>query len=58
MLLDGKTSLNNRLWNTMYCSVFSEHRLVKAKHGSEQVKKKTGGASTLWRTALTVMDRS
>lgn len=39
MLLDVKISLNSQLCNTMYCSPFSEHRLLKAKHSSEQVKK-------------------
>lgn len=39
MLLDMKISLNSQLCNTIYCSPFCEH-LLKAKHSSEQVKKK------------------
>lgn len=40
MLLDVKISLNSQLCNTMYCSPFSERRLLKAKHSSEQVEKR------------------
>lgn len=39
MLVVEKLSLNSQLWNTMYCSALSVHRLLKAKRGGEQVKK-------------------
>lgn len=38
--LDAKIRLNSKLWNTLYCGSFHEHRLLKAKHSREQVKKK------------------